>query len=121
MDEKTEKLLRELAQKLGTTAEYLWTVLLNQAKYSAIISAIQMAIMVAIIFYTIILHIRFSKKDSIGWSQYDKKPELLIMPMMLAGAADVIMLIMFMVGINEVMTAIFNPEYWALQRIFDMK
>ncbi len=37
MDEQIEKLLRELAEKLGTTAEHLWGVLMRQAPISGVI------------------------------------------------------------------------------------
>lgn len=37
MNETSEKLLRELAEKFGTTAEYLWGVLLKQALLSSIL------------------------------------------------------------------------------------
>lgn len=35
MEEKTIKLIEQLAQKLGTTTEYLWAVLLKQAPIDA--------------------------------------------------------------------------------------
>ena len=47
MNEKTEQLLQSLADKLGTTTEYLWTILVNQAKFDVIVSLIQMAFMAA--------------------------------------------------------------------------
>lgn len=36
MNEGTERLLTQLAEKLGTTTEYLWAVLLKQAPIDAI-------------------------------------------------------------------------------------
>jgi hypothetical protein len=38
MDERTELLIRELAAKLGTTADQLWGAMTRQAPISAFIS-----------------------------------------------------------------------------------
>jgi len=117
MNEKTEQLLQSLAEKLGTTVEYLWIVLVNQAKYHAIISLIQMAFIFAIVFTTIKLHIKFSKKiDGKNTIYYDKE-ELVIIPMVLAAITSVILLMFFLAGTSDLFSAIFNPEYWALKRI----
>lgn len=40
MNEQTVKLVEQLAQKLGTTTEYLWNVLIKQAPISAAIDMI---------------------------------------------------------------------------------
>lgn len=123
MNEKTNQLLQQLAEKMGTTVEYLWTILINQAKYDIIISVIQMIFMAAFIFITIKLHIKFSKpfsndgKFKYYTNLYSEKEELLIIPMILAGIASVIMIIFFLSGFNDLISAIFNPEYWALRQI----
>lgn len=120
MNEKTEQLLQSLAEKLGTTTEYLWTILVNQAKYDAITSVIQMAFMFAIIYWTIKLHIRFSKEDEDGDTMYYHKEELLIVPMIFAAITSVIMVVFFLSGFNDLIASIFNPEYWALKRVLNL-
>lgn len=121
MNEKTEQMLQDLAAKLGTTTEYLWTILVNQAKYDIIVSVIQMALMFAVVYWTIKLHLRFSKKDEDGDTLYWKKEEVLVIPMVFAGIASVLCIVFFLDGFNDLISAIFNPEYWALKRIFNMR
>jgi len=120
MNEKTEQLLQQLADKLGTTTEYLWKILVSQARYDAIISGIQMAFMFAIIYWTIKLHIRFSKEDDNGRSVYYNKEELAVIPMILAGITSIIMIVFFLSGFNDLVSSIFNPEYWALNKVMQM-
>lgn len=40
MDERTEKLLRELADKFGTTVDHLWSVLVHQAPINATVDCV---------------------------------------------------------------------------------
>lgn len=126
MNENTEQLLEKLADKLGTTTEYLWTVLVSQAKYDFITSAIQMAVMAAFIYWTIKLHIKFSKKDIEveGWSGkkeyqsiYYQKEEAAYIPMIFAGITSMILIIFFLNGFNDLLASVLNPEYWALRQI----
>jgi len=64
MDEKTAQMLEKLAQKLGTTSEYLWGVLLKQAPIAAIIELI--GILLCVIFGVFIwrVHKKLMKKES---------------------------------------------------------
>ena len=117
MNEKTQEALVALAEKLGTSTEYLWEVLVRQAKYDIIVSVIQMTIMFAIVYWTIKLHIRFSKEDERKNSQYYYKEEILIVPMIFAAITSVIMIVLFLNGFNDLIASIFNPEFWALNRI----
>lgn len=128
MNEKTEQLLEKLAEKLGTTSEYLWQILLNQAKYDAITSFIQMAFMAGFIYATIKIHLWLMKElpkpaDSDRWyskrTGYDKYEEPAIVGMVLAGITSIILLLFFLSGFNELIAAVFNPEYWALNRILN--
>jgi len=117
MTEKTELLLQQLADKLGVTIDHLWTVMINQAKYDVLISSIQMLFMIAFIWTTIKLHLRFCKEPKEGYSIYSEYDEAAWLPMMFAGITSMILLIFFLNGFNDFITAIFNPEYWALTRI----
>ncbi len=118
MENKTEQLLSELADKLGTTTEYLWQVLLTQARYDILVSVIQMAFMFGIVYWTIKLHLKFSKiPEGENHSEYYYKEELLVVPMVFAAITSIIMIVFFLSGFNELIAAIFNPEYWALRQI----
>jgi hypothetical protein len=127
MNENTQQLLEKLAEKLGTTTEYLWQILLNQAKYDVIISFIQMTFMAVFIIATVKIHFKLAKeipKDpNDKWSRYeslyDKYEEAAIIPMFFAGIIVIIMVICFLAGFNDLMSAIFNPEYWALNKILN--
>lgn len=95
MNEQTEQALQVLAAKLGTTTEYLWQVLINQAKYDILISSIQMVFMAAIVITTIKLHIKFSKLNDRGDNEYycnDGK----IAGMIFAGIVSIIMIVLFL-------------------------
>jgi len=49
MNDQTTKLLTDLSNKLGTTAEYLWGVLVRQAYVDGVISIIQNLLIVIFI------------------------------------------------------------------------
>lgn len=125
MNEKTEQLLQSLADKLGTTTEYLWTILVNQAKYDVIVSLIQMAFMAAFIIATVKIHFKLAKQLPTDpndiWSRYenlyDKYEVAAGIPMIIAGIGCIIMVICFLAGFNDLIAAIFNPEFWALRQI----
>jgi hypothetical protein len=110
MNDKTQEALVALSEKLGTTTEYLWTILVHQARYDIITSVIQMIIMFLIVYWTIKLHIKFYKSDA-----YYK--DSVVFAMIFAGGLSIIMIIFFLNGFNELVSAIFNPEFWALNRI----
>ena len=120
MNEKTEQMLQSLAEKLGVTIDHLWGVLITQARYDIITSVLQMAVMFAFIYWTIKLHIKFSKETEKERSIYYEKEEFVVLPMMFAGIACVVMLIFFLFGFNDLIASIFNPEFWALKRIMHL-
>jgi hypothetical protein len=109
MNEETTKLLENLANKLGTTSEYLWSVLLKQAPIDATISLFQTAV---IFFIGYLLY----KKRSIVNSEYDER-----LPIFVAVAIvwSIVSFITIMC-IGDIINGYFNPEYWALQRVMDM-
>lgn len=59
MNTQTTELLKQLADKLGTTTNYLWNVLVNHAHVSAEFSLINILVMLGYIYFTI----RFYKKN----------------------------------------------------------
>lgn len=112
MNEQTTKLLETLAQKLGTTTEYLWSVLLKQAPIDATITLIQIGIVVLfnIILYKV--HKRFIKSDA--YENYDVGAPIF---MVLMAVILLISDIACMLSLNSVVNGFFNPEYWALREI----
>jgi len=118
MNEQTTKLIEQLAQKLGTTAEYLWTILLKQAPISAMID------LMCLVLFTIIgialykLHKYCAKKTGEDErSIYDDRGELVIPAMLILTVIWIIFFIASFLSIGNIINGFFNPEYWALKEI----
>jgi len=64
MNENTAKLIEQLAQKLGTTSEYLWGVLLKQASISATVTLLKTIAILLFGWFLWKTHKRLLKKES---------------------------------------------------------
>lgn len=122
MNDNLTALLDKLATKLGTTTEYLWKVLLVQAKISATNSLIflVMAVVSGIILYRI--HKRLAKPipgKSYNNSRYEEDGELYIPIMIMAACIWVICSFFIITDITNIINGYFNPEYWALKEILN--
>ena len=102
-------LLTQLATKLGTTVEFLWAVLLKQAFVSGIKSIIAIVLMWSITIALVVFLVKKKFEDD----SHD-------LPAIGASIALVLgfncLLFLFLEGGNAI-TALFNPEYWALNHI----
>lgn len=123
MNENTAKLLEQLANKMGTTSEYLWNILLRQASIDATITLIQYALLAIAGIALYKIHLRLSKpikSDTYGsdWDSYsDNDFYGVIMVASLIVYSILIIAAFFCVG--SVINGYFNPEYWALDRLLD--
>jgi hypothetical protein len=130
MNTQTTELLSKLAQKLGTTSEYLWHVLLHQAVISAWIGIIQVLILAG----AIICFLRFHKKFSTpglyeekSWYDDTKSKfvsiyegsEWIGVVMAIIGIILSSLCIVTCFNINNIINGFFDPEYWALDKILD--
>ena len=121
MNEQTEKLVRELAEKLGTTVEHLWEVLIRQASITAISNGITIAILSLIIFATYYF-IKIKTKCP-QQTQNDPYPspewdvEIAALAWFVFGLITLFASIFIMCGIYEIITCLLNPEYWALKQV----
>ena len=115
MNEQTTKLIEELAQKLGTTAEYLWAVLIKQAPISAMTDLLFfiLASFSGILLYK--LHKWMSEKDI-----YEDYEDIAIAPMIVLTILWGIIWIVFFFSLGNVITGFLNPEYWALKEVLDV-
>lgn len=115
MDGQTMIILEKLAEKLGTTVEHLWGVLVNQAPISA---AVDMLITI-ILWVLAVLWLRKvrenTKKNEDGYKEWDYEP---------AGFAWIcvfaLFVISFMVTVSSlplIVAGFANPEYWALKQL----
>ena len=121
MDDKTLSALTALAQKLGTTAEYLWGVLLKQAP---ITGAIDLAVMAAWI-AAVVWWFRFvqrktaeptataeNKYPSAQWVQEDA-----VLAWCSVALSGLLTALIVGTSLSSTVAALLNPEYWALKQI----
>jgi len=118
MNDQTTELIEQLAQKLGTTAEYLWAVLLKQAPISAATDALYFILMIiwGVVLWK--LHLYLSKKNGeYDLSIYDKQEENVIIPMVTLTLIWGIWFIAFFFSIGNIINGFLHPEYWALKEV----
>ena len=109
MDDKTLQALTAIANKLGTTAEYLWGVLLKQAPISA---TVDLLLIVAWIAGTAMIWSYVSKKSK-EW--HDDAG--VFVAWMCVALLVVFGALMIVLSASNIAAALFNPEYWALKQI----
>ena len=109
-------LLESLAEKLGTTTEYLWGVLINQAQIQVFINLVILLFMAVLTFF-FYKYCKWLYKDFKKICQDDME----ILPILLVAIFGIGFLVSLGIGIfeliPEMITAFYNPEYWALQEI----
>lgn len=106
------ELLSKLAEKFGTTSEYLWGVLVRQAYIDGIQIIICFSLTCIGLGVLYGLHRKFSRTDKYG-------DDTIVFPMVLA---SIILSFLFMasfVGIIMSITNFINPEYWALKQVLN--
>jgi hypothetical protein len=118
MNDNTVILLEQLANKLGTTSEYLWSILLKQAYISAITDLIFVIVIWLSGIILLSLHLYFSgyKRDN---SLYDDYEDFLPMIMIVAALIWTVLFVVSIIIISSIVTAFINPEYWALKQILN--
>ena len=114
--ENTTELVKQLSNQLGTTTEYLWSILINQAPIDATISLIQILIIVLIGFFLLKAH-NYLSNDTKELS-YDNN-DIIGIFMTSAVIIYAILLIGAICMISDVINGYFNPEYWSLNRILN--
>jgi hypothetical protein len=112
MNENTEILLRELAEKLGTTSEYLWQNLLNQAPISGSFHIIWA---ILLLFLAVFVGNNIKRKMPEWKREYDNVDinsivALHIIGMSFFGA-------FFLIVLYNSVTAFMNPGFWAMKEI----
>lgn len=110
MNEDALKTLAAMAEKMGTTADHLWQVLLRQAPISGLID---LCVMLAWLAASVaMLRLAHKKQDS--------GDEGLVVALW-AGAVCVLAIsaVIISCGASSVIAAFLNPEYWALMQILN--
>lgn len=124
MDEKTLQALTALANKLGTTAEYLWGVLVKQAPITGVIDLVLMAALVLLT----VMWCRFVMRKTTApkpteedrYPHADWEEEDAIAAWLSAGVLVSFTVLIVMLHLATAMTALVNPEYWALRQILQL-
>ncbi len=121
MDDKTTALIEKLAEKLGTTAEHLWGVLLHQAPISGAVDLATIVVMVlAAVGLVPFVKGKTTKQAETKDERYPRA-EWEGEGAGLAWLGTAIYLIITGVVVigsaQGIVAAFFNPEYWALSHI----
>jgi hypothetical protein len=119
MDPRTEALIRELADKLGTTGEHLWGVMVRQALISGLTSIVVCVALVTVLYFAVTYFQRKTTpqgdEEYAAWGgAFDDKRDLFILFLALLGAATAVTVIL---SAENIATALLNPEYWALKQL----
>lgn len=115
MNDNITKLIETLAAKLGTTAEYLWAVLIRQAPISATTSLILCLVFITLAAVYTKWLIKKAKDDELDC--LDNESNFVIA--LVGGLLSIIGVIVIICLFSDIITGYFNPEYWALQKILD--
>lgn len=121
MDNATELLIRELAEKLGTTSEHLWSVLVKQAPITAA-TEILTALAVSSTFYYLLKLTKIKTTtpkatETNRFPEQEWKYENAFFAWMVTGIVGVITLLIVCCAFSSSITALLNPEYWALKQL----
>lgn len=121
MDEKTLQVLTALASKFGTTAEYLWGVLLRQAPITGVIDLALMAAWAALS----VMWCRFVMRKTKAPKPTDDglcpsaewRDEAAFFSWLSAVVLVGVTALIVTSNFSTVAAALVNPEYWALRQI----
>jgi uncharacterized Tic20 family protein len=114
MNNETTLLLNKLAEKLGTTADNLWAILLHQAPVDATITLVQSILFVLTPFIVYRVHCRIEKMEY-RYGENDAYGLLMI----LAAVVSAILVIIAVCSMDTIVNGYLNPQYWALEKILD--
>ncbi|KKK97140.1 hypothetical protein LCGC14_2655720 [marine sediment metagenome] len=111
--------LQILADKLGTTAEFLWEVLLRQAMVEGVFNVFVSLLWTLIVVATLIGY----RKIWVALPKaFPNDSDGVLLLRILLGAASALLVILGTAGgifgsIRIALTCFVNPEYWALQEV----
>lgn len=122
MDEQLkEELLKRLdvlAAQLGTTSEYIWEVLIKQARVEAVISVVAVAFGIVLL----VIGCYLGRRLAVNVKEIiEADTPALFIGHLFGGLLGVFIgLVLIRVHFHTALTAYFNPEYWALQKVLSL-
>ena len=118
MNEQVLALLTQLAEKLGTTVEHLWSVLVKQAFISTTVNLLIYSLLLILGFVLSRTHKKFcGAMPKYQETTYYHKYGAYSVLMVVAFVVWAIIIIVFTLCLPEILSGYFNPEYWALSEI----
>lgn len=108
MNEQTLALLDKLAEKLGTTSEFLWAALVKQAFVEGVVYLLQIA---GLIYGGVWLYRWFR---AISVNEWD---EIKYLPLGVVASVYGIVVIVAFFSLPMLAASFINPEYWALKEV----
>ena len=117
MNEQIMEILRVLAEKFGTTTEFLWSVMIRQAYVTGITQIIGFILAGIFVF---------------GWNRYvwglrlPEEPQEdrgvdktfgIMMARLIGVVGAGLWALIFLCVFTDITTALVNPEYWALKQL----
>ena len=121
MNEQLQQVLIELCEKLGTTVEHLWTVLIRQSYISGISDVVSILMWTLFCLWSYRL---IQKKTTVppetkanpypdaDWEEAGK-----VIAWMIWGSMTGIFLMIVGCSLSTIIGALANPEYWALKQL----
>jgi uncharacterized membrane protein len=120
MDDKTLQALTALATKLGTTAEYLWGVLLKQAPITGLVHlALLTSLVVMAVWWTRVVIDKTTEREVNGFSypRAEWQDEEALAGWLSVAAFAFLAFLFVITNLADTVAALLNPEYWALKQI----
>jgi len=119
MTPEVTEILKQLAQKLGTTTEFLWTILVKQQYIDGYIRLGISVFVVLIIIISFLIFNKYSKNlnnERNEYGDYSDKEVATITFIIVTITLSIIQIILFVCGIK----LLSNPEYYALKEILNV-
>jgi len=113
MRDDTAILLEKLADKLGTTAEYLFEITVQQAPIYAFT---KIGILLVSLIMVVLMLRHVANKTSGDNPEWDPA-EGGVVAWIIAGVISMFFGVGSIVSVQHIVTALFNPEYWALSEL----
>lgn len=114
MNERLNNALAALAEKLGTSVDHLWAVLVRQATLEGYIALCQYAILILVSPFLFSWYKRTAAK--MEDKNFDEREGMMVMLCIVIGVWSVASLVAAF-STSETITKLGNPEYWALKEI----